>query len=83
MGVQCVCVCACGPEAMESGDKELTEGRRDLGRGAKEVKEKRVCSPTHTHTPRRLILGDICSSPGHWQRALGWAQKYHHGNRIA
>lgn len=35
---------------MESGDKELTEGRRDLGRGAKEVKEKRVCVDTHTHT---------------------------------
>lgn len=55
----CVCVCACGPEAMESGDKELTEGRRDLGRGAKEVKEKRVCRHTHTHTSSSDLGGHL------------------------
>lgn len=55
-------------------------GYRDLGRDAKEM-----CVHTHTHiqAPRPLISGDICSGPGHWQRVLGWAQKYHHGNCIA
>lgn len=43
-------VCACGLESTECSNKELTEGRRDLGRGAREVKEKCVCRRTHTHT---------------------------------
>lgn len=46
----CVWVRLCGLEAMESRNTELTGGRRDLGRGAKEAKETRVCRHTHTHT---------------------------------
>lgn len=53
----CVWVRVCGLEAMESSNTELTGRRRDLGRGAKEAKETRVCTLTHTHTPRPLISG--------------------------
>lgn len=46
-----------------------------------------MCSQANTHTsphthPCRLILGDICSSLGHWQRELYQAIKHHHSNCI-
>lgn len=55
----CLWVRVCGLEAMESSSTELTGGRRDLGRGAKEAKETRVCMHTHTHTSSSGLGGHL------------------------
>ena len=55
----CVCVCVCGLEAMESSNAELTGGRRDLGRGAKET-----CVHMHPHARAHTYTHHVLWSRG-------------------
>lgn len=52
----CAWVRVCGLEAMEGSIPELTVGRRDLGRGAKEATETCVGTLTRTHTSTHNVL---------------------------
>lgn len=54
-----VCVCVCGLEAMESSNAELTGGRRDLGRGAKET-----CVHMHPHARAHTYTHHVLWSRG-------------------